>query len=59
MLSLGEAHRIDQTLITALAEHLTAEQSFGETASGDRQIDAALHQRLGHDLAVGLAKNQS
>ncbi|MNI54558.1 hypothetical protein D3C73_1094560 [compost metagenome] len=58
LLSLGQTDRVDQTQIISLTQHLSAEQTLGKAAGGDRQVDTAFHQGLGDDLAVGLAKNQ-
>ncbi|MNN49808.1 hypothetical protein D3C81_1643580 [compost metagenome] len=59
LLALGQARRVCQTQITAFTQYLSAEQSLGEPACGNGQVDAALHQGLGDDLAVGLAENQT
>ncbi|MNO69048.1 hypothetical protein D3C76_598960 [compost metagenome] len=58
LLSINQAERVCQAQIIALPQHLAAEQALGKSTGGDRQVDAAVHQRLGDDLAVGLTKNQ-
>ncbi len=59
LLALRQARRVQEASVIAFAQHLTAEQSLGETARCDRQVKVALHQGPADDLTVGLAENQA
>src|SRR3546814_2067932 len=59
LLVLRQTGRVDKTGVVAFAQYLAAEQAFGKTSRGDRQIEAALHQGPADDLAMSLAENQS